>query len=76
MDCHDLPPRLAFGHLDQDGFLKEDMLTVDLVEAATPGEQEPAQHTKSQTALACSVPESDQVLPVNRRHVGSRRRLE
>ena len=73
MDYLDQPPRLAFGHRD---CLEEDVLTVDVVEAATPGEQEPAQHTKSQTALACSEPESDRVLLLNRRHLGFRPQLE
>ena len=53
MDCHDLP-RLAFGHLDQD---LEDEILFDMLLAAIPGEQEPAQHPKTQTSLGCSVPE-------------------
>ena len=72
MDYLDQPPRLAFGHRD---CLEEDVLTVDVVEAATSGEQEPAQRMKSQTALTCSVPENDQVL-LNRRHLCSRPQLE
>ena len=68
------PQRLAFGHLDQDG-LEEDALTVDVLEAEIPCEREPVQHTKSQTALACSMPEN-QVLLLKRRHLGVRRRLE
>ena len=62
MDCHDLP-RLAFGHLDQD---LEDEILFDMLLAVIPGdqlcskkltEQEPAQHPKTQTSLACSLPE-------------------
>ena len=63
MDCHDLPPRLAFGHLDQD---LEDEIVFDMLLAVIPGdqlcskkltEQEPVQHPKTQTSLGCSVPE-------------------
>ena len=64
MDCHDLP-RLAFGHLDQDGGLEDEIL-FDMLLAVIPGdqlcskkltEQEPAQHPKTQASLACSLPE-------------------
>ena len=61
MDCHDLP-RLAFGHLDQD---LEDEILFDMLLAVIPGDQQcseklteqPAQHPKTPTALACSLPE-------------------
>ena len=79
MDCCDLPPRLAFGHLDSDGCL-EDGLLFDILLAVIPGdtlaEREPLQHTKKQITLVCSVPETDKVLLLNRRHLGARRRLE
>lgn len=84
MDCHGQPPRVAFGHLDQDGCVEEDGLTVDVVVAAISGDQlcsvmlaerEPVQHLKTQISLACGVPESDQVLLLNGRRLGAKRRL-
>jgi hypothetical protein len=61
MDCHGEPPRVAFGHLDQDGCLEEDGFTVDVLVAVTPdvqlcsvtfAEREPVQHPKTQIWLA------------------------
>ena len=75
MDCCDLPPRLAFGHLDSDGCL-EDGLMFDILLAVIPGDREPVQHPKTLISWARSVPESDQVLPLNGRQLGVRRRLE
>ena len=61
MDCHGEQPRLAFGHLDQDGCLEEDAFTVDVLVVVNPDVQlcsvtfakrEPVQHPKTQIWLA------------------------
>ena len=64
MDCHDQPPRLAFGHLGPD--LEEDGLMFDVVLGVIPGdrlcsvkltEREPVQHSKTKkTETAGSDP--------------------
>ena len=82
MDCRALP-RLAFGLLDKD-CLEDDMKTANVVGAAissdplrsvTLAEREPAQHPKTQISLAYSMPQSDQILPMNWRRLGVLRRV-
>ena len=85
MDCNGETPRLAFGHLDQDGCLEEDALTVDVVAgvsgdklcSVTLTEQNPVlQHLKTRIAEALEVPVSDQVLLLaNGQRLGAKRRL-
>ena len=84
MDCRAEPPRIAFGHLDQDGDLEEDALTVDVVAgvsghkmcSVTLTDQNPVlQHLKTRIAALLNVPESDQVLLSNRgQRLGAKRR--
>lgn len=85
MDCHGHLPRLAFGHLDQDGCLEEGGLTVDVAVNAVSGdrlfsialkEEDQVQHLKTQISLACNVPESDQTLLLsNGQRLAAKRRL-
>ena len=85
MDCRAEQPRIAFGHLDQDGGLEEDALTVDVVAgvsgdklcSVTLTEQNPVlQHLKTRIAAHLNVPESDQVLLSNGgQRLGAKRRL-
>ena len=71
MDCHRDPPRLAFGHLDQDGCFEDDALTVDVVAGVSGDElfsvplteQKPVLFDlKTRISAALDVPVSDQVL--------------
>ena len=48
----DLPPRMAFGHLDQD---LEDVLIFDVLLAVIHGERRPVQDTKILTADSVSL---------------------
>ena len=85
MDCHGDTPRFAFGHLDQDGCVEENALTVDVV-AGVSGEelcrvtltqQNPVLlDLKTQIAAALDVPVSDQVLLLSDgQRLGAKRRL-
>ena len=86
MDCNGHLPRLAFGHLDQDGCIAEGaQLTVDVAVAAVSGnrlciftlkEQNRVQHLKKRISSAIQVPETDQTLLLsNGQHLRAKRRL-
>ena len=86
MDCNVQLPRLAFGHLDQDGCIEqEDGLAVDVAVAAVSGEKlcditlherDQVQQLKTRISSALRVPESDQTLLLsNGRRLGAKRRL-
>ena len=85
MDCRVEPPRLAFGHLDQDGCFEEDLNTVDVAVTAISGDQvcslalqdqAQVQHLKMLITAALGVEESDQTLILaNGQRLGARRRI-
>ena len=77
--------RLAFGHLlDQDGCDENDVLSVDVMGAAsgdnlctvTLASEDPVQSLKAKIAVTLNLPESDQILllPTGQR-LGAKRRL-
>ena len=76
MDCNAHVPRLAFGHLDQDGCIEEGGLAVDVVVTAASEDQRCSSALKERISSALSVPESDQVLLLsNGQSLGAKRRL-
>ena len=85
MDCHEHLPRLAFGHLEQDGCIEQELHVVDVAVTAVSGdrlcsialdEQDRVQHLKMRISSAINVPESDQVLLLsNGQRLGAKRRL-